>query len=142
MFCKIKPQKTTMTTMIMMKIVSMMNMLSMIVRIGVAISIPGGCTHVGPSSSSVNNEHQQNIELITIKRTTFTFRHNLDKLICPGHFWITEYCRQCQKKRPFCDQTRLSFTLGTTLHCNQPTTRSTDVNPNSNNQVSFPPGDK
>ena len=58
--------------MIMMKIVTMMKMLTIIVRIGVAISIPGGCTHVGPSSSSVNNEHQQNKELITIKKTTFT----------------------------------------------------------------------
>ena len=90
---------TTMTTMIMMKIVTMMTMLTMIVRIGVAISIPGGCTHVGPSSSSVNNEHQQNKELITIKRTTFTFRQNLDKVICPGHFWITEYCQNAKKKR-------------------------------------------
>ena len=131
----------TMTTMIMMKIVSMMNMLSMIVRIGVAISIPGGCTHVGPSSSSVNNEHQQNKELITITRTTFTFRHKLHKVTCPGLFWITEYCLK-MPKRSFWDQTRLFFTLLTTFQCNQPTTRSNGVNPNSNNQVSFPPGDK
>ena len=88
----------TMTTMIMMKIVTMMTVLTMIVRIGVPISIPGGCTHVGPSSSSVNNEHQQNKELITIKRTTFTFRHKLHKVTCPGLFWITEYCLKMPKR--------------------------------------------
>ena len=79
----------TMTTMIMMKIVTMMTMLTMIVRIGVAISIPGGCTHVGPSSSSVNNEHQQNKELITIKRTTFT--KGTCQTLLSGFFRLRQY---------------------------------------------------